>query len=73
MSFGHIFSFVCAKEVPEPIRPLVTVNVLQERGVEVYFGFQKIEEIIKSYTEIPMQLTRGFNACTRKLLVYQNW
>lgn len=50
ISFEHIFSFVCAKEMLEPMRPLVTA--LQGRLVEVYFGFQKIEEIIKCYTDI---------------------
>ena len=71
ISFGHISSFVCAKEMPEPMRPHVTA--LQGRLVEVYFGFQKIEEIIKCYTEIRNAIDACFNACTRKLLVYQNW
>ena len=49
-SFGHIVSFICAKEMLELMRPLVTA--LQGRLVEVYLGFQKIKEVISSYTEI---------------------
>ena len=49
-SFGYIVSFICAKEMLEPMRPLVTA--LQGRLVEVYFGFQKIEEVINCYAEI---------------------
>lgn len=49
ISFEHIFSFVCAKEMMEPMRPHVTA--LQGRLVEVYFGFQKIEEIIKCFSK----------------------
>lgn len=49
-SFGHIVSFVCAKEMLEPMRPLVTA--LQGRLVEVYFGFQKIKEVVSSYTDV---------------------
>mgnify|MGYP000194039022 CR=1 FL=1 len=63
ISLEHIFSFVCAKEMMEPMRPHVTA--LQGKLVEVYFGFQKIEEIIKCYADL--------DACTRKVLVYQNW
>ena len=51
------------KEMLEPMRPLVTA--LQGMLVEVYFGFQKIEEIIKCYADL--------DACTRKVLVYQKW
>ena len=51
------------KEMLEPMRPLVTA--LQGMLVEVYFGFQKIEEIINCYADL--------DACTRKVLVYQNW
>lgn len=50
ISFGHIVNFICAKEMLEPMRPLVTV--LQGRLVEVYFGFQKVEVVIKSYAEM---------------------
>ena len=44
------FGLVCAKKMLEPMRALVTA--LQGRLVEVYFGFQKIEEVISSYTDI---------------------
>lgn len=46
--FGHIVGFIWAKEMLEPIRPLVTAP--QGRHVEVFFSFQKIEKVISSYT-----------------------
>ena len=42
----------------ELMRPLVTA--LQGRLVEVYFGFQKIEEVISSYTEIRKAIDSWF-------------
>ena len=42
--FGHIISFVCAKQLLEPMRPVVTS--LQGKLAEVYFGFKKIVEVI---------------------------
>ena len=50
----------------EPMRPLVTA--LQERFAEVYFGFQKIEEIIKSYTEIRNAIYAWFQRMYQKAL-----
>ena len=47
--FGHIISFVCAKQLLEPMRPVVTS--LQGKLAEVYFGFKKIEEVIYIYEE----------------------
>ena len=66
ISFGHIFSFVCAKEMLEPVRLLVTA--LQEKFAEVYFGFQKIEKIIKSYTEIRNAIYAWFQRMYKKAL-----
>lgn len=66
ISFRHIFSFVCAKEMLEPMRPLVTA--LQGRLVEVYFGFQKIEEIIKYCTEIRNAIDAWFQRIYQKAL-----
>ena len=66
ISFRHIFSFVCAKEVLEPMRPLVTA--LQGRLVEAYLGFQKIEEIIKCYTEIRDAIDAWFQRMYQKAL-----
>ena len=47
------------------MRPLVTT--LQGRLVKVYFGFQKIEEVIGSYTEIRNAIDLWFQS------MYQNW
>lgn len=66
ISFGHIFSFVCAKEMLEPMRALVTA--LQGRLVEVYFGLQKIEGIIKCYTEIRNAIDAWFQRMYQKAL-----
>ena len=49
-SFGHIFCFVCAMDMLEPMRQLV--SALQGHLVEVYFGFKKVEEVMNSYTDI---------------------
>lgn len=48
------------------MRPLVTA--LQGRLVEVYFGFQKIEEIIKCYTEIRNAIDAWFQRMYQKAL-----
>ena len=66
ISFGHIFSFVCAKEMLEPMQPLVTA--LQGRFLEVYFGFQKIEGIIKPYKEIRDAINTWFQHMYQKAL-----
>ena len=39
--FGHIFCFVCAMDMLEPMRPLVSAR--QGHLEEVYFGFKKVE------------------------------
>uniref|UniRef100_UPI00358F763F 52 kDa repressor of the inhibitor of the protein kinase-like n=1 Tax=Myxine glutinosa TaxID=7769 RepID=UPI00358F763F len=57
-SFGHIVNFVCAKVLLEPMRPLVTS--LQGRLMEVYFGFQKIEEVNLSYVDIRKGIDEWF-------------
>jgi len=66
ISFGHIFSFFCAKEMLEPMRPPVTA--LQGSLVEVYFGFQKNEQIIKSYTEVRNVIDAWFERMYQKTL-----
>ena len=48
------------------MRPLVTA--LRGRLVEVYFGFQKIEEIIKCYTEIRSAIDAWFQRMYQKAL-----
>lgn len=48
------------------MRPLVTAR--QGRLVEVYFGFQKIEEIIKCYTNIHNVINAWFQRMYQKAI-----
>ena len=65
-SFGHIFCFVCAMDMLEPMRPLV--SALQGRLVEVYFGFKKVEEVMNSYTDIRSGIDKWFEHLYTKVL-----
>ncbi|CAH3161656.1 unnamed protein product, partial [Porites evermanni] len=65
-SFGHIFCFVCAMDMLEPMRPLV--SALQVRLVEVYFGFKKVEEVMNSYTDIRSGIDTWFERLYTKVL-----
>ena len=65
-SFGHIFCFVCAMDMLEPMRPLV--SALQGRLVEVYFGFKKVEEVMNSYTDIRSGIDKWFERLYTKVL-----
>lgn len=65
-SFGHIFCFVCAMDMLEPMRPLV--SALQGRLVEVYFGFKKVEEVMNSYTDIRSGIDTWFERLYTKVL-----
>jgi len=49
VNLGHIVNFVCAKDLLEPMRPLVTL--LQGELIEVYFGCSKIDEVNHSYED----------------------
>ena len=64
-NFGHIVNFVCAKELLEPMRPLVCA--LQGELMEVYFGFQKIEEVICCYQEIRSEINARFQLMYEKV------
>ena len=64
-NFGHIVNFVCAKELLEPMRPIVCA--LQGKLIEVYFGFQKIEEVIFSYQEIRNEINMRFQLMYEKV------
>ena len=66
-SFGHIFCFVCAMDILEPMRPLV--SALQGRLVEVYFGFKKVEEVMNSYTDIRSGIDTWFERLRTNVLV----
>ena len=64
-NFGHIVNFACAKELLEPMRPIVCA--LQGELIEVYFGFQKIEEVIFSYQEIRNEIDTRFQLMYEKV------
>ena len=57
-SFGHIFCFVCAMDMLEARRPLV--SALQGRLVKVYFGFKNEEEVMNPYTVIRSGMNTWF-------------
>ena len=63
-NFGHIVSFVCTKEMLEPIRPIVCA--LKGELVEVYFGFQKIEEVTSCYRDIRNEIDSWFQRMYEK-------
>lgn len=50
VNFGHIISFICAKGILEPMRPLV--KALQGRLVEVYLCFSRVDEVASCYADI---------------------
>ena len=45
--FEHNMSFICAKDMLEPVRPLV--SSLQGELMEIYLSFKKIDQVIESY------------------------
>lgn len=65
-NFGHIFNFVCAKEILEPMRP--TVTSLQGRLIDVYFGYKKIEDVTKHYSGIRADMDAWFARMYTKVL-----
>ena len=65
-NFGHIFNFVCAKEILEPMRPIVTS--LQGRLVDVYFGYKKIEDVTNHYSGIRADIDAWFARMYTKVL-----
>ena len=65
-SFGHILCFVCARDMLEPMRPLV--SALQGHLVEVHFGFKKVGEVMNSYTDIQSGIDAWFKHLYMKVL-----
>ena len=64
-NFEQILSFIIAKQMLEPMRTLV--SALQGELIDVYFGFQKIDEIISCYANIRNEIDiSGINVCMRK-------
>ena len=49
-SFDHISAFTLTKEILEPLRPIS--ESLQGRLQEVYFGFTKLDEVIRFYRQL---------------------
>ena len=66
ISFRHIFCFVCAMDMLEPMRPLV--SALQGRLVDTFFGFKKVEEVMNSYTDIRSGIDTWFERLYTKVL-----
>ena len=50
----------------EPMGPLV--SALQDRLVEVYFGFKKVVEVMNSYTDIRSGIDTWFERLYKKVL-----
>ena len=59
-------SFICAKEVLEPMCPLV--SSLQGELIEIYLGFEKIDQAIESYQLIRDDIDSWFNRMYAKVL-----
>ena len=70
-SFGYIFCFVCAMDMLELMRPLV--SALQGRLVEVYFGFKKVEEVMNSYTDIRSGIDTWFECLYTKVSCFASF
>lgn len=66
-NFGHIVCFVCAKDMLEPMLPLV--SALQGELMEVYFGFQKIDQVTDSYQDIRTDVDSWFTRMYSKTLI----
>ena len=69
-SFRHIFCFVCAMDMLEPVRPLV--SALRGRLEEVDFGFKKVEDVMNSYTDIRSGIATWFERLYTNVLL-QSW
>ena len=65
-NFEHIVSFICAKEMLEPMRPLL--SSLQGELMEMYLGFEKIDQVIESYQLIRDDIDSWFNRVYAKVL-----
>ena len=65
-NFGHIFNFVCAKDILEPMRPIVTS--LQGHLIDVYFGYKKIEDVTNHYSGIRADIDAWFARMYTKVL-----
>ena len=65
-NFEHIVSFICAKEMLEPMRPLV--SSLQGELMEIYLCFKKIDQVIESYQLIREDIDSWFDRMYAKVL-----
>ena len=57
-SFGHIYNFVCAMQMLEPVLPIV--SSLKGHLVDIYFGFQKVKDVTSFYSEIRNEIDLWF-------------
>ena len=65
-NFEHLVNFICAKEMLEPMRPLVFS--LQGELMEIYLGLKKIDQVIESYRLIRDDIDSCFNRMYAKVL-----
>jgi len=65
-NFAHIVSFVCAMDLLEPMRPLVTS--LQGELMEVYLGFKKIDQVHQSYEDLREDIDARYELMYTKIL-----
>jgi hypothetical protein len=66
-NFEHIACFVIAKECLEPLSPVVTC--LQGEQMEVYTGFQKVNQIISFYSHIRTSMDDYFTNLYEKIRI----
>ena len=65
-NFGRIVCFVCTKGMLKPMRPLI--SALQGELMEVYLGFQKTDQVIKSYQDLRADIEPWFMRMYEKTL-----
>ena len=65
-SFEHVAAFFLSKELLEPIKPIA--ECLQGRLQEVYFGFNKIDEVKEHYKKLHEKANAEHDQIYRKAL-----
>ena len=65
-TFSHVFCFTCAKEMLEPMQPLV--SALHGEHMDIYLAFQKIDIVTNSYSDIRLKIDSWFERMYVKAL-----